>query len=58
MMTKEKALSDMTSRVLSAVAIVYGKASSEYEVAGGSRYGESRRSRSTVAAAAEAAVAE
>ena len=39
MMAKEKALLDMTSRILSAVAIVYGKDSSEYEVAGGTRRG-------------------
>jgi hypothetical protein len=58
MMAKEKALTDMTSRMLSAVAIVYGKASSEYEVAGGSRRGESRRSRATVTATVEEAVAE
>ena len=57
MMAKEKTLSDMTSRMLSAVATVYGRASSEYEVAGGSRRGETRRSRSTVGAAAEEAVA-
>jgi hypothetical protein len=58
MMAKEKALSDMTSQMLSAVAIVYGKASSEYEVAGGSRRGEPRRSRPTVVASAEEIAAE
>lgn len=40
MMAKEKALADMTSRMLAAVGIVYGRSSSEYEVAGGSRRGE------------------
>ena len=42
----EKRLSDLTGRVLSGVAAQYGRASSEYEKAGGVRAGEKRRKRS------------
>jgi glutamyl-tRNA reductase len=54
MMAKEKTLSDMTARMLAAVAVVYGRSSSEYEVAGGSRRGESRRSKVAVVSSTEA----
>jgi alkylated DNA repair dioxygenase AlkB len=39
----EKALKELSSRMLNAVAAVYGKDSSEYEMAGGVRQSERKR---------------
>jgi hypothetical protein len=41
--TAEKALKEMNSRMLNAVAAVYGKDSIEYEMAGGVRQSERKR---------------
>lgn len=42
----ERSLADMADRVLTGVAAQYGKNSNEYEMAGGTRKSERRRSRS------------
>ncbi|PSN14477.1 hypothetical protein C7293_11425 [filamentous cyanobacterium CCT1] len=44
MITAEKALAERSERMLNAVAVVYGRNSSEYEMAGGKRRSERRRS--------------
>jgi len=44
----EKALSSKSERLLKAVAVLYGPDSSEYEMAGGKRRSERRRSTRTV----------
>ncbi len=46
----EKALSTKSERLLKAVAVLYGPDSSEYEMAGGKRRSERRRSTRTVIA--------
>jgi hypothetical protein len=46
----EKALSTKSERLLKAVAVLYGPNSSEYEMAGGRRRSERRRSTRTVTA--------
>jgi hypothetical protein len=45
MLDTEKALAEKSERMLNAVAVVYGRKSSEYEMAGGTRRSERRRSR-------------
>ncbi|MBE9111132.1 hypothetical protein IQ273_17135 [Nodosilinea sp. LEGE 07298] len=45
MIDAEKALAERSERMLNAVAVVYGRNSSEYEMAGGKRRPERRRSR-------------
>ncbi|MEA5448013.1 hypothetical protein VB780_05490 [Leptolyngbya sp. CCNP1308] len=44
MIAAEKALAEKSERMLNAVAVVYGRNSSEYEMAGGKRRSERRRS--------------
>ncbi|MBW4484514.1 MAG: hypothetical protein KME14_18430 [Tildeniella torsiva UHER 1998/13D] len=44
MLAAEKALAEKSERMLNAVAVVYGRKSSEYEMAGGKRRSERRRS--------------
>lgn len=44
MLAAEKALAEKSERMLNAVAVVYGRNSSEYEMAGGRRRSERRRS--------------
>ncbi|MBE9139770.1 hypothetical protein IQ254_21660 [Nodosilinea sp. LEGE 07088] len=43
MLAAEKALAEKSERMLNAVAVVYGRNSSEYEMAGGKRRSERRR---------------
>lgn len=43
MLEAEKSLSEKSERMLNAVAVVYGRQSSEYEMAGGTRRSERRR---------------
>lgn len=43
MIDAEKALAEKSERMLNAVAVVYGRKSSEYEMAGGKRRAERRR---------------
>ncbi|NJL84998.1 MAG: hypothetical protein HC886_01910 [Leptolyngbyaceae cyanobacterium SM1_1_3] len=44
MLEAEKAVAEKSEKMLSAVAVVYGRKSSEYEMAGGTRRSERRRS--------------
>jgi hypothetical protein len=55
LLTSEKELSEKSENMLNAVAIIYGRNSSEYEMAGGKRRSERRRSRQS-AVKAETAV--
>lgn len=48
MLNAEKALAEKSERMLNAVAVVYGRNSSEYEMAGGKRRSERRRSSRSV----------
>ncbi len=43
MMQKEKDLADLTTRMLAAVSVKYGRYSAEYAIAGGTRRGETLR---------------
>ena len=52
----EKALADMTDRMLTGVATQFGKNSDEYEMAGGTRKSERRRSRRTATSPVPAVV--
>ena len=47
---QEQELKDFSSRMLAAVAVAYGRDSSEYEQAGGTRTSERARSKTTTAA--------
>ena len=50
----EKNLANMTSNMLTSVSLKYGKDSSEYEMAGGTRKSERRKRTASKAAVAEA----
>ena len=50
----EKALANLTSMMLTGVALKYGKDSSEYEMAGGTRTSERRKRAASGSAATEA----
>lgn len=52
----EKALADMSERMLTGIATQYGKDSNEYEKAGGTRKSERRRSKRTTPKASVALV--
>jgi hypothetical protein len=54
----EADLSLMSSRVLSAVAAMYGKASQEYEMAGGTPLSRAKRSRKVIPATSSTALGE
>jgi hypothetical protein len=55
MLDSERQLADRSSKMLQAIAIVYGRNSSEYEMAGGTRTSERRRFSPTAATTESAA---